>query len=250
MNQGLLDRARFEPSVWKAWAALASCVDPDGKSIYVVADRAREFPKKFSEGATEVYGTGAFLLAGSEVYRLAVLEEDSGSDEITVTNPSSCFRAQETVETAVGQFGSAGAVVMDGLSSRIIDSQVYDPMQGDSPARSGFKVDLAPNETRHFTILHRGSGLGALPPPRSLRRRPPGAERFNDVAWESDRIAHRTYSQGLIKGEGTVSSGIDVGVKRTRSLVIDGWYRAELPRGRGQRAGRLRGRPEQGLRQV
>jgi hypothetical protein len=45
------------------------------------------------------------------------------------------------------------------------------------------------------------------------------------VAWESDRIAHRTYSQDLIKGEGTISSGIDVWAKRTRSLVVDEWYR-------------------------
>jgi len=32
------------------------------------------------------------------------------------------------------------------------------------------------------------------------------------------------YSQELIKGEGTVSSGVDVWVKRTRAPVVDGFY--------------------------
>ena len=31
VNQGLLDRAKFEPAVRKAWTALVGCVDADGK---------------------------------------------------------------------------------------------------------------------------------------------------------------------------------------------------------------------------
>ena len=50
-------------------------------------------------------------------------------------------------------------------------------------------------------------------------------ERVNDVAWESDRIAHRMYQLDLIKTEGTISSGVDVWCKRTRDLVVDTFYR-------------------------
>ena len=69
VNQGLLDRARFEPAVTKAWQGLAGCVEPDGRLTHVQPVGAD--PKKFDENATEVYGVGAFLLAGSEVYRMA-----------------------------------------------------------------------------------------------------------------------------------------------------------------------------------
>ena len=68
VNQGLLERAKFEPAVAKAWAALVACVAPDGKLTHVQPIGAD--PKKFDAGATEAYGVGAFLLAGSEVYQL------------------------------------------------------------------------------------------------------------------------------------------------------------------------------------
>jgi unsaturated rhamnogalacturonyl hydrolase len=68
INQKLLDRARFEPAVQKAWTALTTCVAEDGKLTHVQPIGAD--PKKFDPESTEVYGVGAFLLAGSEVYRL------------------------------------------------------------------------------------------------------------------------------------------------------------------------------------
>ena len=69
VNQGLLERARFEPAVKKAWLALADCVSPDGRLSHV--QPVGGDPRRFDENATEVYGVGAFLLAGSEVYRMA-----------------------------------------------------------------------------------------------------------------------------------------------------------------------------------
>ena len=69
INAGLLDRARYEPAVRRAWSALVGCVAPDGKLTHVQPIGAD--PKHFPADATEVYGVGAFLLAGSEIYRLA-----------------------------------------------------------------------------------------------------------------------------------------------------------------------------------
>ena len=40
-----------------------------------------------------------------------------------------------------------------------------------------------------------------------------------DVAWESDRIAYRTYGQLLWQLENLHTSGVDVWMKRTRNLV-------------------------------
>ena len=68
VNNGLLDRSRFEPASRRAWAALVSCVDENGKLTHVQPIGAD--PKKFSPQSTDVYGVGAFLLAGSEMLRL------------------------------------------------------------------------------------------------------------------------------------------------------------------------------------
>ena len=68
VNHGLLDRSRFEPAVVRAWAGLVECVAPDGRLTHVQPIGAD--PKKFAPDATELYGVGAFLLAGSEIYRL------------------------------------------------------------------------------------------------------------------------------------------------------------------------------------
>ena len=68
INEGLLDRKQYEPAVIKGWDALGDCVATDGKLTHV--QPAGSAPKHFDLGATEVYGVGAFLLAGSEVCRL------------------------------------------------------------------------------------------------------------------------------------------------------------------------------------
>ena len=69
INQGLLDKATYLPHVQKAWVGLNRCVSPEGRVGWVQpigADPRRDF----SADSWEVYGTGAFLLAGSEVIKL------------------------------------------------------------------------------------------------------------------------------------------------------------------------------------
>ncbi|MEM6700701.1 MAG: glycoside hydrolase family 88 protein, partial [Bacteroidota bacterium] len=68
INQGILDRTTYEPVVKKAWNAMVSYVTEDGMLGYVQpigAAPGQAWPDK-----TEVYGTGAFLAAGSEIYKL------------------------------------------------------------------------------------------------------------------------------------------------------------------------------------
>ena len=51
-------------------------------------------------------------------------------------------------------------------------------------------------------------------------------ERFDDFAWENDRVAHRMYGAALEtwQREPLTSSTIDVWLKRTRRLVLNDWY--------------------------
>jgi rhamnogalacturonyl hydrolase YesR len=150
VNHELLDRRKFQPAILKGWAALVASVQEDGKLTHV--QPIGEDPRRFDESHSDVYGVGAFLLAGSEVYRLS----------------------------------------------------------------GGTARNRGPAET------------SATPPPAAAKNSKVYArfvpERMDDFAWENDRIAFRMYGPALIKGEGTISSGIDVWAKRTPRLVINEWY--------------------------
>lgn len=69
VNKGLLPADKFMPVIEKGWNALLSAVEEDGKLGYVQPIGAD--PKKVTRQMTEVYGPGAFLLAGTEIYRIA-----------------------------------------------------------------------------------------------------------------------------------------------------------------------------------
>jgi rhamnogalacturonyl hydrolase YesR len=68
VNEGLLERATHEPVVRRGWSALVRAVHPNGMLGYV--QRIGDQPGATSAETTEIYGTGALLLAGSEVIRL------------------------------------------------------------------------------------------------------------------------------------------------------------------------------------
>jgi rhamnogalacturonyl hydrolase YesR len=70
INNGLLDRAKYEPVVRKGWAGLVRCVQPDGKLGYVQPVGAD--PRPTSADSTQEYGPGAFLLAGKEVAKMGI----------------------------------------------------------------------------------------------------------------------------------------------------------------------------------
>jgi rhamnogalacturonyl hydrolase YesR len=68
INNGILNRSDYEPAVRKGWNAMVSHVTDEGMLGYVQPIGAA--PGKAWKDKTEVYGTGAFLSAGSEVYKL------------------------------------------------------------------------------------------------------------------------------------------------------------------------------------
>jgi rhamnogalacturonyl hydrolase YesR len=69
VNTGLLPRETYLPAVLRTWTALTGFVQPDGKLTHV--QPVGFTPVTFDENHTEPYGVGSFLLAGSEIYRLA-----------------------------------------------------------------------------------------------------------------------------------------------------------------------------------
>ena len=69
VNEGLLPADEYMPAVRKGWKALVDAVETSGKLGYVQPIGAD--PRKVNASMTEVYGVGAFLLAGNEIYKMS-----------------------------------------------------------------------------------------------------------------------------------------------------------------------------------
>ena len=69
LNEKILDRKTYLPVVEKSWKGMLSHIYADGRlgSIQPIDGQ----PGKFKPSASYVYGVGGFLLAGSEMHRLA-----------------------------------------------------------------------------------------------------------------------------------------------------------------------------------
>jgi rhamnogalacturonyl hydrolase YesR len=69
INEGLLGRKTYEPVVAKAWTGMLTHIYTDGRLGSI--QKIGAAPGELSPGGSYVYGVGAFLLAGSEVDKLA-----------------------------------------------------------------------------------------------------------------------------------------------------------------------------------
>jgi rhamnogalacturonyl hydrolase YesR len=69
VNHGVLDRAKYEPVIMRAWAGILKHIYADGRlgSIQPIDGE----PGQFKPSASSVFGVGAFLLAASEVDAMA-----------------------------------------------------------------------------------------------------------------------------------------------------------------------------------
>jgi rhamnogalacturonyl hydrolase YesR len=68
INNGLLDKNEYKPAVTKAWNALRACQQENGMVGWVQNIGASPAPA--TKDSWQNYGTGAFLLAGSEMIKL------------------------------------------------------------------------------------------------------------------------------------------------------------------------------------
>ncbi|MDP4209128.1 MAG: DUF4886 domain-containing protein [Bacteroidota bacterium] len=69
INNGILDRETFLPKVKKGWQAINEAVDADGKLKYV--QLIGEKPENVKPEDNQEYGSGAFLMAGAEMIKIA-----------------------------------------------------------------------------------------------------------------------------------------------------------------------------------
>ena len=79
LNQGLLNESHFLPVVNKGWQALLNAQREDGMLGYV--QQIGYAPDAVSPDQTQLYGAGAFLLAGTQMLELAKRTEKSASSD-------------------------------------------------------------------------------------------------------------------------------------------------------------------------
>ncbi len=85
-----------------------------------------------------------------------------------------------------------------------------------------FQPRLGERKSLKFTIE---SGVPAEYGRRTFGRFYP--ERYDDFAWENDRVAFRIYGAALKPIDGP-SNGIDAWYKRTNRLILDKWYADDI----------------------
>lgn len=212
INRGLLDAETYLPAVKKAWQGLVGCVHQDGKLGWVQPIGAA--PGQVSADLTQIYGVGSFLLAGSEVFKIA-LRDASSATLVRVTNPITLFRPAETLSLPYDKRMGKAVTVLDFKTNRLLTTQITHDRQ------LLFQSDLAPGERRCFWILPQTSQLKAPKTNRTtFGRFVP--ERKDDFAWENDRIAYRMYGPAL--EDETITPGIDVWVKKVDYPIVNKWY--------------------------
>ena len=153
---------------------------------------------------------------------------------VNASNPLPFARTSQTIELTAQQLAPLSEKdlnklhVFDAAGKEVL-SQAVD-MDGDAyhtPDILIFQSDFAPGETKTFTVRagprHEYKKEDFKAYGRFVR------ERFDDFAWENDRIAHRTYGKALEtwKGEPLTSSAIDIWAKRVASPVVDEWYMSD-----------------------
>jgi unsaturated rhamnogalacturonyl hydrolase len=69
VNEGILDRGTYVPVIERAWKGLLSHVYADGRLGCI--QQVGAAPSSYKETSSYIYGVGGFLLAGSEIDRMA-----------------------------------------------------------------------------------------------------------------------------------------------------------------------------------
>jgi unsaturated rhamnogalacturonyl hydrolase len=227
INQDILDPEEYLPHVLDAWRALTDAVHDSGKLGWV--QQVGDAPSPTNAESTAPYGVGAFLLAGSEVHKLALFE-NSGSATVQVTNPIKQPRFYGSIELdwadvrqRLPDASTGNLVVVDGQSGKILRRQFLDENGDGEIERLLLQGDFLPTESKTFDIRTLSQDLPPQPPSRVFGRYFP--ERSDDVAWENDRTAFRVY--GPARADEGSRSGIDAWIKDSRKLVVNRTYKRE-----------------------
>jgi len=172
--------------------------------------------------AALLFGAGGALAAGVS---------------ITVSNPLETARPAAVIAVPFASIAKLAPdlrmyhVIVRDPKGRVLASQITNYQHDHHGATYDdlvFSYDFAAGEKRAVFTLE--TSANATPPDAPCVYARIATERFGDMAWENDRIAHRMYGFELNSpsaaavGERLRGSGIDVWAKRVSYPIVDRWY--------------------------
>ncbi|MDN3596718.1 DUF4861 family protein [Zunongwangia endophytica] len=113
-------------------------------------------------------------------------------------------------------------------SGQVLRTQWIDYDEDGTPKEFLFQAQIGPNASSKYQLVNDSTLTTAKKEAEAYSRFVP--ERTDDYAWENDKIAFRTYGptgqKEALEGVAgsTLSSGIDIWLKRTEKPIINKWY--------------------------
>jgi len=222
VNHGILSYHQFNPVIEKAWAALISSVHINGKLGNV--QQIGEKPELVDSNSTEVYGVGAFLLAGSEMIDL-LLKHNENKSILSLYNKTGLDRREEVTEVPYVDFTSKIKFSSNNkfrISNALTGEEIAYQLEyrgNKNPVNILLLLDLAPGARLYAKITSENPTAFTS---KTYARFVP--ERADDFAWENDLVGFRVYGTALEKTNKN-GYGLDVWAKRTSNPVINKWYK-------------------------
>lgn len=222
VNNGLLDKTTYSPTIEKAWQYLtAIALQTDGSVGYVqpIGEKAIKGQQLTAKNVTN-FGTGAFLLAACERVRYedqSVKPSDNKSFTVSVTNDLNSFRQEvveieaQTVFEKLGISGGRQFKVTNAVGKEVAYQLTYD---------GKVLIDAAVRPCGTATYTFKKGTPNTFVNTCYGRMYP---ERVDDIAWENDRTAYRCYGPALQRS-GESAFGNDVWLKNTPDLVVEKRY--------------------------
>jgi len=143
---------------------------------------------------------------------------------IEIKNPSAIFRDHELVsfpyEKLLAKLSGSKAFKLIELQTETEIPFQLEYKGKKQPVNVLMQISCAPGARILVAVV---SGNPAVVAPKTFARFVP--ERFDDFAWENDRVAFRMYGQALESRKDN-AYGIDVWSKRTSDLIINKWYKS------------------------
>ncbi|MCQ2095885.1 MAG: DUF4861 domain-containing protein [Bacteroidaceae bacterium] len=151
---------------------------------------------------------------------LWVMGSMAQSVTVTVRNPLTSARAGEMIEVDMGTLKSklnaeSGLIVTDADGKELPSQVTYD-------GKLIFQVGVA---GKGKSVYYVRNGISSKYEPKVYGRYVP--ERADDIAWENEQVAFRTYGPALQR-RNEQAFGFDIWNKRTSRFIIDERYANEL----------------------
>lgn len=106
VRTGLLTDPRYRQAAMHGWAALELAIQPDGRLGWV--QQIGVGPDKVKASDTQIFGVGAFLLAGSEMYRLGLEDARAATVQMHPVGQGYAYNNVNTVSMARDALISSG----------------------------------------------------------------------------------------------------------------------------------------------